>query len=300
MGTECLDMRTVAIYRCSVYSNQRSASWNTVMARHIQSIERAANILTALSAAGRLGVTDLARKVGLEKSTTHRMLTSMIRSRLVRREPNGPKYMLGFGLLELTASCMGELEIRQIALPHLRELRRETGETVSLNVRDGNVRVMTDRLDTSHEIRFMAELGRPLPLHLGAGGKAILAFIPEAEVNDLLKSITLAPRKLRELVRELKDIRRVGWICTIAERVAGAGSIAAPVLAHNGAVVGSICILSPQSRLQSGAINNFGHAVQKTALVISNQLGWVGTALNAEQTVSRRKSREKELELELA
>jgi len=267
------------------------------MGRHIQSIERAASILTALSGGGRMGVTEIARKVGLEKSTTHRMLTSMSRVRLVRKEPNGPKYMLGFGLLELTASCMGELEIRQIALPQLRELRQETAETVSLNVRDGDVRVMTDRLDTSHEIRFVAELGRPLPLHLGAGGKAILAFIPEAEARDLLRSCTLAPRKLRDLIRELEEIRRVGWVCTIAERIAGAGSIAAPVLAHNGAVVGSICILSPESRLQSGAISNFGRAVQKTALAISKQLGWSGAAPRAEQAATRRKFRDRELQL---
>ncbi len=245
------------------------------MSENIQSVERAARILEALSDGdGRMGLTEIAEHVGLGKSTTHRLLSSLCGVGLARADAKSRRYTLGFGLLRLTARWLDGFEIRTVALPYLRSLRRETGECVSLNVRDADVRVAIERFDTSHEVRFVPDLGRPLPLHVGAGGKAILAFAPEAEIRQILALADLDERKTRRLVEELTDIRRTGWAVSIGERLPGACAVSAPVFNHEGTAVASISILCLESTLRVKSASTFGRLVRETAMSVSHELGW--------------------------
>ena len=133
-----------------------------------------------------MGLTEVAQKVGLGMSTTHRILASLCGVELARGNTRTRQYSLGYGLLQLTASWLNGFEVRTAAIPVLRRLRQSTGETVCLNVRDADQRIPVERLDTSREIRYVVDLGRPQPLHAGAGGKAILALLPEAEIRQLI------------------------------------------------------------------------------------------------------------------
>jgi DNA-binding IclR family transcriptional regulator len=245
------------------------------MSESIQSVERAVRILKALSGGdGRMGLTEIARSVGLGKSTTHRILSSLCSGGLARVDPKTRQYSLGYGLLQMTASWLNGVEVRTAAIPFLRLLRQQTGETVSLNVRDADVRVTIERFDTSHEVRYVADLGRPLPLHVGAGGKAILAFAPEAEIRRILALADLGERKSQRLVEELREIRRVGWAVSIGERVPGACAVSAPVFNHQGTAVASVSILCLESTLREKAASNFGRLVRENAMSVSHELGW--------------------------
>ena len=251
------------------------------MPQYIQSIERAARVLKSLSNSGKLmGVTEIANKVNLGKSTVHRILMSLLKATLVRVDSTSHKYTLGYGLLQLTDGLLRGSEISITALPHLQYLRQETGETVSLNVREGNHRVVTERLDTSHEIRYVAEIGRPLPLHVGAGGKAILAFMEEAEILSVLEIVEMSEKQFQCLNKELKDIRIIGSAYTLGERLPGAGSISAPIFTHHGMAIASVNVLCLESRLKSKTVRDFRQLVQATAMDISQELGWqtVGTS----------------------
>ena len=181
---------------------------------------------------------------------------------------------MGYGLLQLTADWLNGLEIRTAALPYLRDLRHKTGETVSLNVRDVDKRVAVERLDTSREIRYVIDLGRPLLLHIGAGGKAILAFLPETEIREQLDLTDLSARKIQRLIKELKEIRGIGWAVTRGERLPGACAVSAPVFEHEGVAVASVSILCLESTLRTTAAKDFGRLVQATALNVSRDLGW--------------------------
>ena len=110
------------------------------MSARIRAIERAARVLSVLSGHRQMGLTEISREVLLGKSTTHRLLASLIHAGLVRTDARSRQYALGYGLLQLTADWLNGLEIRTAALPHLRALRHETGETVSLSVRDADTR----------------------------------------------------------------------------------------------------------------------------------------------------------------
>ena len=250
------------------------------MSHHIQSIERAARVLEVLSEGGDLmGVTDIANKAKLGKSTVHRILGTLVHTRFVRVDPASRQYSLGYGLLQLTSGLLRGSEVSMAALPHLRDLRQKTHETVTLNLRDNNRRVVVERLDTSHEIRYVAEIGWPLPLHVGAGGKAILAFMDESEVMGLLEEAKLSPRQIRKLDEELKEIRAVGSAFTLGERLPGAGSVSAPVFNHDGAAIASVNVLSLESRLSAKTVRAFRALVKAAAMGVSEELGWraIGT-----------------------
>ena len=245
------------------------------MPQHIQSIERAAQVLAALSDGGNpMGVTEIANRVELGKSTVHRILASLMRVRFVRMDPATHQYTLGYGLLQLTSGVLRGSEVSMIALPHLRDLRQKTRETVTLNLRDNNHRVVVERLDTSHEIRYVAEIGWPLPLHVGAGGKAILAFMDEAEILGILEDANLSATQVRRLNGQLKEIRGAGTAYTLGERLPGAGSISAPVFDHEGAAIASVNVLSLEARLNAGTVRKFRRLVRAAGLAVSSELGW--------------------------
>lgn len=245
------------------------------MSESIQSVERAARILEVLSDGDRrLGLTEIARRVGLGKSTTHRILSSLCGAGLARGDAKTRQYSLGYGLLKLTASWLNGVEVRTAAIPVLRVLRQKSGETVSLNVRDGDQRIPLERLDTSREIRYVVDLGRPQPLHVGAGGKAILAFLPEAEIRELLEMTDLSAAKIKRLLKELNSIRRIGSSTSKGEQVPGACSISAPVFNHENAAIASLSILCLESTLQAKTEREFSRLVREAAANVSRELGW--------------------------
>ena len=247
------------------------------MSEGIQSVDRAARVLVALSEGdGQMGLTEIARRVGLGKSTTHRILSSLCGAGLARGDTHSRRYLLGYGLLQLTASWLNGFEVRTAAIPVLRILRQQTGETVCLNVRDIDQRIPVERLDTSREIRYVVDLGRPQPLHAGAGGKAILAFLPEAEIHQLVQSAGLGRTKVKRLMGELADIRQAGSSVTKGEQVEGACSISAPVFNHEGVVVASISILCLESTLRAKTERDFRRRVREAAANVSGELGWPG------------------------
>jgi IclR family transcriptional regulator, KDG regulon repressor len=241
----------------------------------VQSVARAAEVLKVLAQGGwGMGVSEIAQTAGLGKSTTHRLLSSLIEAEFVRMEPNSHRYTLGSGLLQLTATWFSDIKVRTVALPHLRTLRNTTKETVSLNIRDGDSRVAIERLDTSHEVRFVVDLGRPLPLHIGAAGKAILAFLPEAEISAILKTAGLDQPATNRTLREMKKIRQAGTAYSCGERVVGSRSVSAPIFSPEGAAIASVSILSLESRLDEMNLAEYRKLAGDTAKNISADFGW--------------------------
>ena len=243
------------------------------MSNSNQSVKRGALILKTLSEHGSLGMTEIARRLDLPKSITHRLLASLKAADLVRIEPGNHRYTLGYGLLQMTADWLARMDVRNLALPHLRHLRDQTHETVALNLRDGGNRVTVERLDTSFEVRFMIDIGRPLPLHVGAAGKAILAFLSHDEIDEVVARVDLSPRKAKRLLEDLDVVRRLGFSDTCGERVIGSRSISAPVFNHEGLAIASVSILSLQSRMQRREVNECRRCIKAAALEISSEMG---------------------------
>ena len=236
-------------------------------------------LLTFTKGPAAMGVTEIARELGLSKAVVHRILQSLATRSLVRAEAGTREYRLGPGAIALGARAMRDFDLRQAAQPTLRRMRDVTTETTTLSARLQDSRIYLDQYESPQEIKMTVELGRPYPLHAGASSRAILAFLPEETIErimarglDRLTSETI--RSPRELRRRLAETRVCGYAISKGERQSAAGSVAAPVFGIDGAVVGSISVCGPVDRFDDAAVNRYLPIVQSGAAEISRTLGW--------------------------
>ena len=217
------------------------------------------------------GVTDLARDVGLPKSTVHRILATFVRAGLVVRLPNG-RYQLGVRLFELGSIFYRQTQLRTIAAPYLHELYQRTRLTVYLTVLDGDEIMHLDHLPAPDAPRITMTIGRRWSLHTSSAGKLFLAYAPrdtvDAYVQRGLKPLTpysiVSPAVLLE---QLATIRRQGYATAADEGVIGISGLAAPVFDKQGDVVAAVGIASSGS-----AVLDFAGPAVQTARAISAKL----------------------------
>jgi DNA-binding IclR family transcriptional regulator len=239
-------------------------------------IDRALAVLGILADASEpMGVTEIARRIGLPKSVVHYHVSALVRNHYLEARPDR-RYGLGHAALRLGRGSYGHLELRARALPHLRSLHRDTWETVTLSVLVGRERVYVDQLVSPQEIKLAVELNRPLPLHAGASGRVILAFLPEetrqallAEPLERLTPATMVePNALRAL---LETVRSTGLAVSHSERQEGAASIAAPIFDGHG-VAGAVSVCGPEYRFDGSAVERYQPLVRMAAGQLSREL----------------------------
>jgi DNA-binding IclR family transcriptional regulator len=215
---------------------------------------------------GDLGVTEIARRLRCSKSVVHRILVSLVDAGYVAADPSTRRYRLGTKALLLARAASAHDDLRRRALSHLQTIRERTGETATLSLLRGAVRVYAEQVESRNAVRQTVEVGSEAPLHLGASGKAILAFLPE----------TARPRQARAaaLDADLDRVRRRGYAVSHAERIPGAASVAAPVFDHRGAVVGSVSAAGVLARSDARTTARYGAVVAAEARALSRELGW--------------------------
>ena len=240
--------------------------------------ERALDVLICfIGADGELGVSEIARRLGIDKSSVHRFLTALKHKGFVVDNPRTRRYSLGFRALELGRALTLQMNLEQQALPFLRELRDTLGETTGLSVRVGNRRVHIVQVESVHEIRRSILIGTPLPLHVGANGKVLLAALPPAEretvvAASLAEGPRLSPEATEDLRAELEAIARQGYSITEGERVPGSRSMAAPVWTGRGDVI-ALVVSGPDSRFTRDAASAAVPCLLDLAQRMTRQLG---------------------------
>ena len=240
---------------------------------------RVADVLLLLAKApGAIGVSEIARELGLSKAVVHRILQSLASRALVRIDPGTREYHLGPGAISLGARAMQDFDLRQAAGPALRRLRELTQETTTLSALMGDSRIYVDQYESPQEIKMMVPLGRPYPLHAGASSRAILAFLPpdfaEAVIFAGLRPLTSQTVvDADELRRQLEGVRRSGCAISRGERQEGAGSVAAPIFGAAGRVLGAISACGPITRFSEVAVGRHIPLVRAAAEQISQASG---------------------------
>ena len=212
----------------------------------------ALSLLTLVSEAPGLKLNEIAKRAGLNKSRTLRLLVTLEHHRLIERDRDG-NYRLGLQSLILGSRAEDQIDIVRVVQPHLDALRDRTGETCQFRVRAGISSICIAKSDSPHAIRAHLVIGRPRELYVGSG-KVMLAFSESALVERViaegLKSFTgrtLAdPDRLR---LELAAIRAQGHSVSRGERLEGALAIGAPVRDHTGEVAGCVSLLGPDHRI---------------------------------------------------
>ncbi len=244
----------------------------------IQSVDRAARILKVLaSGPRRLGVSEIADRLGLTRPTVHGLLQTLQAHGFVEQDRDSDKYQLGAGLLQLGNSYLDLNELRARSLVHAERLAARTDAAVRVGVMHGPGIVVVHHVFRPDSTLQILEVGAELPLHASALGKAMLAFSPEA-LSDLLAeplprltSRTLSPASLRE---ELGEVQERGFAGEHDEAVLGESSFAAPIFDHSGHAVGAIGIVGDTDRITApGSTDGFGAAVCDAARGVSRELG---------------------------
>lgn len=246
----------------------------------VQSIDRAVAILRCFDArTPDLGISDLARATGLSTSTVHRLLLAMQENGLVRQTAHR-RYAIGPLVVQLAHSGGIPADLRDAALPVLRALRDDTGETAAVHeLLPSGQRVVLDQVESYHQLRrTYTEFGLPVALPLGAPGKALLAFLPFEQQQEVLKGPLeqVQPATITDpevLAQQFAEIRRRGYAMSRTERTAGICSVAAPVFGHSGDVAGCLSVSGPEMRMPVERMEEFGMRVADGAWSVSELLG---------------------------
>jgi DNA-binding IclR family transcriptional regulator len=206
----------------------------------------ALRVLLEVAERGPLSATEVSRSLGMNRTVAHRLLSTLQRRSFVRREDDG--YVLGPVIVHL--ADLVEPELRRLARPIIRRTSAEVGETVVLSIPDGrDVVVIDQRQGGDHMVRVEHKIGSRHPLYLGASGRAILAFLPEAAVARALRGFEDADR----VRAQLEDVRKVGYAASHDELQHGVYGTAAPVLDRVGCAVAAVAVVVPLSRMPSGS-----------------------------------------------
>ncbi len=259
----------------------------------IRAVANAIDVLELVSRSGNgVGVRELARRLGLGKSTASRIILALEEAEVLRQEPETLRYVLGPRLLEVAARHRHNLEVAQVARRHLSELQQRTGETVFVGQLDGMDVVLVDQIHSDNPLRMVVEIGAREPAHCTGLGKVLLAGLDEKERRALLKTARLSRHtrqtltSTKRLHQEIARAQAAGYAIDDQEFVEGVRCLAAPIFDSEGETVAALSVAGPALRLTDARIPFFRRAVLAAAAAVSRDLGF-GSRTGARQPSKR-------------
>ena len=226
-----------------------------------------------------IGISDLAKRLGLAKSTVHRLASTLLDQGMLEQNAGDGKYRLGLALFELGTLVRRKMDFTTEARPFLRTLLEKTGETVHLGILDHDSVLYVISLESKQALRMGSKVGTRVPVHATAVGKALLAFQPEEEIARIIARglPASAPNTIADakaLQRELAGIRARNYALDDEESEVGLRSIAAPVRNDSGNVIAAISIAGPVHRLTRKTLLGWARELVEAAEAVSQRLGW--------------------------
>jgi DNA-binding IclR family transcriptional regulator len=224
----------------------------------------------------------MARELHISAASAYRALNSLKELGYVRQHPQDSKYQLTLKIAWVSAQVLDHLQLRQIAHPFLQHLTSVTNETTHLAVLEGTEFVYIDKVDNTQAVRMRSRLGQRGHLHSTAAGKSLLAFIPEAELDTILRRLKLPaltestitdPVRFRE---QLALVRRQGYAVDDEENEVGIRCIGSPIYDHSGRLSGALSISGWTITMTRERVPQLAAELLQTCQKISGQLGYSG------------------------
>jgi IclR family transcriptional regulator, KDG regulon repressor len=249
----------------------------------VQSVDRALTIIKIVSSRKEgIGVTELANKLGLNKSSIFRLLETLTAHGFIEQIKETKKYKLGYQFLELSTKLLESIDIRQEAIPYLRQLEEISNEVIHLVIYSQKEAVYIEKLEGNETLRMHSQVGRRAPIHCTSAGKVILAQLPVTEVKEIIQQRGL-PRHTektltteKELFENLSMIRTQGYGIEREENEPGITCIAAPIFNHLGEVAGAISISGTSLRMNNEKIASIKDTLIEVGKKVSERLGYRG------------------------
>jgi DNA-binding IclR family transcriptional regulator len=247
----------------------------------IQSLERGIQALVFLSKRKTAGVTEVAEVLGVNKSTAHHILETLIGTNMVAQDKETAKYKLGPGILRLSDRLVKNLNIISTAKPHMAQLVEATGESAHLCMLSNDSAVVIGQVMTDSRLAVHAKIGNVEPVYCSSVGKCLLAYSEEDKLESIIARLNLEPftkrtiTEVQVLREELKEVVARGYAVDDGEVSEDIMCIAAPIFNNVGAVHYSLGISCPKSRVKGEKrIEKLTEEVTQTARKLSEQLGF--------------------------
>lgn len=247
----------------------------------VQTLDRAFDIVELLSReSGGLNLTELASRVGLNKSTAHRILASLQGRGYVEKREQGKIYRLGLEFIELSSGFLNSLELKTEAQPILNQISRQTGQTVFMAIlRDSDV-VYIDKVESFNSLRRYQIIGKRMPLYATSLGKSLLTGMTDAEVVKLhegkeFKKIT--PHTIdnvHDLLKEVELTRRRGWSHDNQENEMGTMCVGAPVYDYRNMVVAAVSVAWEMEECPNLDLKRMAALIVEATQEISHRMGY--------------------------
>ncbi|MFZ5969826.1 MAG: IclR family transcriptional regulator [Bacillota bacterium] len=227
-----------------------------------------------------MGLTDLAREMGYEKSGIYKILNMMVKDGFIVQNSNTKKYFLGPALYRLGIVYSEQKGIWELAKPVMKEIVEITQETVTLGIREGMDAILAYKLESTHEIRLHGKVGKKYPINAGSMGKVLAAYHDPKLIQEYLKHHTLEKKTdntiidKEKLLEEYALIRQQGYATSNEENTVGGFGIAAPIYDKEGSVWTCLCLAGPKSRFTDENIKSWVSLVIDGAREISYRQGY--------------------------
>ena len=244
----------------------------------VPAVEQASRILLCLgeSPSFKMSLTEICSHVGIYKSKGYSILNTLKQFGLVEKDPQTKNYSLGSNLIFLSRSVLDNLNYPEIVAPFLENLAKDTNGTAVFGLINGSHVLVVAKHEGNQKLGFGLRLGHRFHISLGAHGKAIAAFMSQAEREKLLAKKKLffygevSRMDLNRLNEEMARCRDLGFAQDIGEVTPGVNIISAPVFSNREKILGCVILIGT---FAAGKINEYGPQVASMARQVSHKLG---------------------------
>lgn len=248
----------------------------------LSTVEKTLRVIEFLARKEEAGISEISTHLQLAPSTTHRIVATLCSHGYITRNGVTRRYRLGMKFFQLGSTVVGRFGVRESALGNMETLADASGETVNLGVLVRSDVYYLEKILNNDPIRVELQVGHAVPAHCTALGKAIMAFLPSARLNDILSAGRLVERTSRSITdpdtlrRELEVTRKRGYALDNGELIEGISCLAAPVLVSDNCAIAAISIAGPSSRITRDFIREHVSQVREAAEKTSREIRRLG------------------------
>ena len=248
--------------------------------RLVESVARALDILEVLDAQGEAGITEIAKRLSMEKSTVYRTINTLKARHFVSQDPDTLKYSNSYKLFEMGHNVARNTGLPKMAYRFMRQLAKTVKGAINLAVRDGLKVVYIDKIESDETVKVCMKIGQGIPLHCTGLGKAFLAHLPEREVRALLgqgpfeRFTEFTITDLDALLDDLREVRRRGYSVDDEEHLPGIVCVAAPVFNAKAETIAAMSVAAPvMAHEEKTPVDGLGQAVYEAAGGFTRSIG---------------------------
>ena len=246
----------------------------------VKSVGRALDIIRLISnSRNGMGVTEIANQMDINKSSVYRILATLAQYGYVEKDHEHEKYKLGYTFLDIGARLLESIDLRKEAMPYLLQLEEETNEVIHLVVYDQGEVVYIEKLEGTELMRMHSQGGKRAPMHCTSVGKAILAYLPEEKVKEILSEKGMPAHteytytNEEDLFQDLQRIRQYGYALDLEENEYGITCVAIPLFDYNNHVCAAVSVSGSTIRMTKEKMEKLYPRMTEIGQQISLRLG---------------------------